>query len=208
MAFAKARRHTMHVRALRVGIVASGLAMTAALALVAAYDPFGRHAGALSIGKVEVDGTRVAMGQPVLSGYGRDGKPYVLRAAKAIQDSTKPGKVELEGIDAELDGGDSSAVHMTAKNGLYESQAERMDVSGDVHLTNASYTVALKTAKLDFKASRYSSSDPVFVTIKGGTEISADAVSATDAGKTLTFLGRVHSKMTPETPGDADKEPQ
>ncbi len=206
VAFARARRHSLTVRILRYGIISASVAIVFGLLLTTLYDPFGRRAPGLSVGKIEFDGARIAMDRPVLSGYGRDGKPYILHALRAVQDRANPGKVELEGIDADMVSSDNSKLHMVAQNGLYESQIEHMSVSGEVRLNSDAYDIKLKTATLDFKSGIYNSDDPVVITIRGGTDVSADSIIAADNGKTLTLVGRVRSRMAPEAQGSQQKD--
>ena len=42
------------------------------------------------------------MDRPKLTGFRRDGRAYVVNAAKAIQDVTHPTVVELRGVDGDL----------------------------------------------------------------------------------------------------------
>jgi len=196
-AFAAARRHSSLVRVLRVSLLGGALGVVAVLIAVAVFDPFGKKPAGLSIGAVGVDGTRVTMQRPRLSGYRNDGRAYLVNADKAIQDVSKPTLVELRGIDAELAMADNKSVRLTAESGFYDNTKEHMDVSNNVRIKSEQYDVRLSSASIDFKTGRYASSDPVTIVTRNGTTIAADSVTASDNGKVLAFAGHVRSSIQP-----------
>ena len=192
-AFAAARRHSRLVLRLRVAAPV-GLALgVAAVTLGAVFNPFREKAGELSIGELAISGPQITMGRPKLSGFRRDGSAYVVNAAKAIQDVTRPTLVELRDVDGELEMGDNGLLHVAAEIGFYDSVHEIMDLTQNVRLHNPAYDVTLKSAKIDFKSGLYASDEPVRVEMSNGTTIVADSVVARNRGEELTFSGHVRS---------------
>ncbi len=197
-AFAAARRHSRLVRFLRVAAPASVVVAVAALIVGAVFDPFRAKTSGLSIGELSVDGSKVTMGRPKLTGFRRDGRTYVVNAAKAIQDVTRPTLVELRGVDGDLGMADDGSLHITAEVGFYDSVRQSLDLSQEVRIHNSNYDVKLSSANIDFKAGVYRSGEPVTVVMTNGTTISADSALVRDNGQELTFSGHVRSVFLPE----------
>jgi lipopolysaccharide export system protein LptC len=201
-AFAAARRHSRLVRILRTALIFGVVGGIAALTGLGLYRTFGSALGQLSIGELSIDGTKITMDRPRLTGARPDGGAYVINAAKAIQDIKDPTDVDLVGIDGDIDPPDRDTLHLTATSGHYDSSQERLDLSGVVRLKNSSYSIDLRSAHIDFKTGSYSSREPVTVVTAAGASITADSGSARDNGKEITFEG--HAKTTIR-PSGADR---
>jgi len=197
-AFAAARRHSRLVRFLRVATPVGLFAGVAALIVGALFHPFRAKMAELSIGEVSVEGAKITMGRPKLTGFRRDGRAYVVNAAKAIQDVTRPTLVELHGVDGDLGMGDDGSLHIAAAVGLYDTASQSLDLSQDVRIHNSHYDVNLRSATIDFKAGVYRSGEPVTVVTTNGATISADSALARDNGEELTFSGHVRSTFSSE----------
>jgi lipopolysaccharide export system protein LptC len=195
-AFAAARRHSRLVRFLRVAAPVGLFVGVAALMVGALLHPFRAKMAELSIGEVSVEGAKITMGRPKLTGFRRDGRAYVVNAAKAIQDVTRPTLVELRGVDGDLGIGDDGLLHIAAAVGLYDSANQSLDLSQDVRIHNSSYDVTLRSATIDFKSGVYRSGEPVTVVTTNGATISADSALARDNGEELTFSGHVRSTFS------------
>ena len=200
-AFAAARRHSRLVRFLRVAAPASVVAGLAALIVGALFDPFRAKTDGLSIGELSVDGSKITMGRPKLTGFRRDGRAYVVNAAKAIEDVKRPTVVELRGVDGELGMADDGSLHISAAVGFYDSVRQALNLSQDVRIHNSSYDVKLRSATIDFKAGVYRSDEPVTLVMASGATITADSAVARDNGQELTFSGHVRSMFMPEAGG-------
>ncbi len=201
-AFAAAQRHSRLVRALRVALIVGVVGVIAGLAIKTIYRTFGAALPALQVGELSIDGTKITMNHPRLTGARQDGRGYVINAAKAIQDVRRPGQIELAGIDGTIGGADGDTLHVEASSGLYNTGKEAMDLSGVVRLRNSRYTVELKSAHIDFRAGAYSSTDPVNVLIFPASTISSDSASVREGGKEIEFDGHVKSLMRSD--GDSD----
>jgi lipopolysaccharide export system protein LptC len=192
-AFRSARSHSRLVRILRVAAPTSLVLAVALLVLGALFNPFRNLPGDVSFSSLGIDGMKITMGKPKLTGVRQDGRAYVVNAAKAIQDVTRPTMVELREIDGELGMADNQTVHITAAIGFYDSVKQTLDVSQDVRIHNANYDVRLDSASVDFKNGVYKSDKPVTVVMSNGTTISGDSALARNNGEELTFDGHVRS---------------
>ena len=198
-AFAAAKRHSRLVRFLRVATPAAALLAVATLIVFAVLDPFRREIGGLSIGELSVDGSKIVMSHPRLTGTRKDGRAYVVNAAKAIQDVAHPATVELREIDGDVAMGDNSRMRINAAFGLYDNVRQFLKLTQDVHLRSPSYDITLATADIDFKTGVYRSDQPVSVVTGNGATIQADSAEARDNGAELTFIGHVRSTFVGET---------
>ena len=208
-AFVAAQRHSRLVRRLRRAIPFGLALVAAALIVVALFDPFRAKVVALSVGELAVDGSKITMDRPKLTGFRRDGRAYVVNAAKAIQDVRKPTLVELRDVDGELEMGEDGALRVTADVGFYDSVHEVLDLTQNVRLRSPTYVVTLKKATIDFKTGLYDTEDPVTVKTSNGATIAADSATARNGGQELAFSGHVRSVFLPEadsSPGAAARE--
>jgi lipopolysaccharide export system protein LptC len=172
---------------------------------IAVFDPFGRLAGGVSVASIGLDGTKVTMDHPKLSGFRKDGRPYTVNAKKAVQDARHPTAVELYQIDADIALADNSLAHMTADSGLYDSTKEHMDLSDNIRVKSPQYEVWLESASVDFKNGLYASQDPVKIVMGNGTTIVGDSITATDNGKKLAVEGHVKTTIPPASAADDTK---
>jgi lipopolysaccharide export system protein LptC len=198
-AFAAARRHTWLVRGLRAVFIVGAVGAVAVLTALGLYRTFGAALGRLSIGEVSIDGTKIAMDRPRLTGARADGGSYVIDAAKAIQDIKHPTEVELVAIEGDIVPADHDTLHLTATSGHYDSARESLDLAGVVQLKNNSYTVDLSSAHIDFKSGAYASQAPVTVVTASGASIVADSAQVRDNGKEIMFDGHVRSIIRPNS---------
>jgi len=202
-AFRRAGRHSARVRFLRWTIVVGAGFGSALLALFAFFDPLGHLPKNISIGSVGVNGTRVTIDSPKLSGFRRDGRPYEVRAKAGIQDILKPNIIELVGVDARFGLADESQLRVTAANGAYDSTTDQAQLHGDVRFRNAvGYDFQLRSALLDLKGGAMKSAEPVIVLLNKST-ITANTIDITDDGHKMTFVGDVKSLFESQ---DADSD--
>jgi lipopolysaccharide export system protein LptC len=205
-AFAAAKRHSRLVRLLRIATPAAAVLAVATMIAVAVLDPFRHEVAGLSVGEFSVDGSKIVMSRPRLTGTRKDGRGYVVNAAKAIQDVAHPAAVELKEIDGDVAMADDSRMRIKAANGLYDNVHQFLKLTQDVHLRSPSYDVTLSSADIDFKSGVYRSDQPVSVVTSSGATIHADSAEARDNGAELTFVGHVRSSFVGETitpaPGD------
>ena len=197
-AFAEAGRHSQRVRFLRRAIVVVCTSAVGLLIFVSMFDPLGKLKGGLSIGSVGIDGTKVTMHDPKLSGVRRDGFAYEVKAATATQDTAAPKLLDLTKLDLKLGQADGSTTRITAPAGRYNTEAERLNLSGAVRFFNAGhYDMAMEQAVMDLRDGELSSDRRSVVTIPGG-RIEADSLLFSEQARVVSFDGNVHSVFTEE----------
>ena len=203
-AFRAAARHTSRVRLLRRLILSGAVALVVGVVAFAIFDPFHKVVPGVSIDSVGLDGTKVTMSHPRLSGYRNDGRPYEILAASAVQDIKAPTKFELHEMSAHLTMLDNTVTHVTAASGRYDSSHDLLDLDSEVHITSDS-GLDLKTqdAHVEFKGGSVVTHNPVTVAMRGNT-ITADSMRMTDGGRQITFEGHVKTLFVP---GEATPAP-
>jgi lipopolysaccharide export system protein LptC len=208
-AFARARRRSGWVRLLRKAILASVPATV--VAMVAIFNPFATKFEGLSFTGLSLNGTKVTMANPKLTGFRNDGQPYSVTAEKALQDIKNPTTVELQKLTGDVGMAGGETMRISADSGVYDTLAQRMRVSGNVRMSNARFDVRLRTADVDFKTGSYQSDDPVEIHVGEQTTVFSDRATARNNGQQLTFEGHVRTRMNspPDTTADADaKQPR
>lgn len=209
-AFAKADRHSRRVRRLRrLIIVGSGLAIAGFIAALF-WNPFSALPGNVSIGQATLNGTKVTMELPKLSGFRPDGRPYEVRAKSGVQDIRTPKVIELNEIEARIRTADDTNVNISAPRGIYDSSADTMVLASDaaegrIRVTSSSgYDIVLRSANIHFKDSTMTSDEPVTVRMKNNT-VSADKLEIADKGSVVVFSGNVKSTIVPDLGLEADQ---
>jgi lipopolysaccharide export system protein LptC len=198
-----AGRHSARVRFLRRAIVVVCVLAVGVVAVLAAFDPFRRLPRNISIGQVRVDGTRITVESPKITGMQKDGRPYEVMARAGIQDTTTPNIVELLGIDAKIGLSDASTLKVTAEHGTYDSLNDHLVMDGSAQIKNdVGYAIFMKSAHVDFKTGALVSSDSVNVVLNGGT-IAANQIDIENDGK-VSFEGAVKSIIEP---GESENAP-
>ncbi len=211
-AFRDADRHSARVRFLRRVILVGSFGAIVAVVGIGMFDPFSRLPKNISAAHTGLDGTRITMEAPKLSGYRQDGRPYELHAATGVQDIRKPSIIELHEVDARFTLSDSSVAHLESPAGTFDNQRNFMTFPGQVQITtNSGYDIHLQSAEMDFKAGTVSSNDPVSVRMTRGM-IAADRLSTTEGNQKITFDGNVQSTFdssdaTGASGGDAKENP-
>ncbi|MGE3247737.1 MAG: LPS export ABC transporter periplasmic protein LptC [Beijerinckiaceae bacterium] len=209
-AFADAFRHSRRVRFFKRAIIAGSSAILLMLGAYTIFDPFSKLPKDVSIAKATLNGTRITMERPRLSGFRKDGRPYQLRARSGIQDIRKPSIIELNEIEANIKIDENDTMNVQAPAGVFDSSADTIQLRGNagesyIRMKGANYAITLKSADVNFKAGTVHSGEPVDVQMNNGT-ILADSLDVADNGKKITFTGNVRTvlKAPPEKPGETE----
>ena len=192
-AFAAARRHTRRVRVARRALEAGVVLAIAALALLSLVHNFGRALRDVSFDGIGIEGGRITMDRPRLSGARPGGGGYNITAAKAMQDAGHPGDVDLALIGGEIVTPDREVSRLSANSGHYQGADETLDLSGDVRLQNARYQISLRSVHIAFKTGDYVSNEAVQARILPDTTIFADSFEVKESGVEATFIGHVRT---------------
>jgi lipopolysaccharide export system protein LptC len=207
--FAIAARHSRMVRILRVAVPAIViLAMTAVVA-VSVFNPFRMLLPKLPVdmGNLVVSGTKVTMESPHLSGYSADLRPYEMWAKTATQDLTDPDHVDLRTLRAKVLMEDQTTVILDARNGLFDSKQQLLDLHKDIFLQSSTgYEARLSQAFVDIAKGTVTSEEHVDVKLLNGTLI-ADKLRITGGGEVVRFEGNVQMNLVMDQPTPAAASP-
>jgi lipopolysaccharide export system protein LptC len=207
--FAIAARHSRMVRVLRVAVpVVVILAMTGVVA-VSIFNPFRLLLPKLPLdmGNLVVSGTKITMESPHLSGYTPDRRPYELWAKTATQDVTDPDHVDLKTLRAKVLMEDQSIVVMDAREGLYNSKEQLLDLHQDISLQSSTgYEAWLSQAFVDMGKGTVTSEEHVDVKLLNGT-LTADSLRVTGGGEVVRFEGNVVMNLENLPMSDAPVQP-
>ena len=191
--FAVAARHSRMVRLLRVAVPAAVILAMTAIVFVSVFNPFRMLLPKLPLdmGNLVVSGTKITMESPHLSGYSTDQRPYELWAKTATQDLTDPDHVDLKTLRAKVLMEDQTTVTMDARNGLFDSKQQLLDLHKDIFLQSSSgYEARLTQAFVDIGKGTVTSEEHVDVKLLNGT-LTADKLRITGGGEVVRFEGNV-----------------
>jgi lipopolysaccharide export system protein LptC len=192
-AYARAKRHSRTVRFFKVAIPAGAALAIGTVVAIAVFDPFGRMGG-LSLGPIQISGSKLTMENPRMTGFRKDNRGYEVTATTATQDVRKPTVVELKDMRVRLVMDNSGALARVAADfGVFDTVKEYLEMRQNVAVkTDNGQEVYLKSAAVDLKGGTVRSREPVAVKFPGGT-VDADAFEVQDNGKVMTFTGRVRT---------------
>ncbi|OYU47894.1 MAG: LPS export ABC transporter periplasmic protein LptC [Rhizobiales bacterium PAR1] len=190
-AFIAAERHSRRVRFLRRAIPLGCAAVLGSLVLRSfAGLVTGVDAGAEG---VSIQGRKIVMEKPKLSGFKRDGRSYELTATSATQDLKVPNIMDLDRLTARFQTGNDGWANLEGARGVYDSKIERLDVDGGLTVrTETGLNARLKDAQIEFKSGTIITDKPVEVTMPQG-DVEAESMRVLDNGRKLIFEGRVRS---------------
>ena len=192
-----ARRHSRHVRWLRVGVPAIIAAALFVVVVVNYMPTIGAFHIPTELGTLVIKGTKVTMQQPKMSGYTADSRPYQFTAKTAEQDITKPDLMELHQIEASIKMPDDSSVNVVSDSGLYNVKTEMLTLNDTVHVVSTSgYEVRLNQAVIDVHKGNVVSDQPVWVKLTNG-EVNAKRMEVLDGGSIIRFSGGVSTTLVP-----------
>ena len=204
--YAKAKRHSARVRLLRKAVPAVVVAAMATIIIASVFNPF-RILSKLpvDIAGLAVQGTKITMESPHLSGFTSDQRPYELWAKSATQDVADPNNVELHELRAKVQMEDKTGVTMDARNGLFDSKAQLLDLKDDIFLQSTTgYEARLTQASVDLGAGNVSSDEPVSVKLLNGT-LDAKRLRITEGGALVRFDGDVKMILIPDNATNAGR---
>lgn len=201
--FAAAENHSRRVRQLRrwIPIVCAGVVLVAVLGRY--LNPFKAVPGEVSLSAVSLQGAKLTMEQPKVSGFKRDSKAYEMVADSATQDIRKPNVVDMKAPVARIEMDKGSWARMSARTGIYDSNTEKLAVTEDVKVrTDSGMEMRLLQADVDFKTGVVVTAKPVEVDMPNGW-IRSERMQITENGDKAVFEGRVRSEFRDVTPPDA-----
>ncbi len=193
--FKAAHRHSARVRLFRRAAIAGALLAVTLISAVALLNPLRHLQDDITVGRAALDGTKITLDFPKISGVQTDGRPFEVKARSGTQDITVPDIIELLGIDSKIGAAGASTTRVSAARGIYDSQHDKMTLEGDIRIKSSTgYDIWLRTARIDFTTGGLVSEEPVTVILDGGT-IAAKQLDVSDNGHKVSFGGEVTSMI-------------
>ena len=193
--FKAAHRHSARVWLFRRAAIAGSLLAIALISAVALLNPLRHVPGDISVGRAALDGTKITLDFPKISGVQTDGRPFEIKARSGTQDITVPNIIELLGLDSKIGAADASTTWVSAARGIYDRQHDKMTLDGGIRIKSSTgYDIWLRTARIDFTTGGLVSDEPVRVILDGGT-IAAKQLDVSDNGHKVSFGGEVTSMI-------------
>jgi lipopolysaccharide export system protein LptC len=186
-----ARRYSIFVKFMKGALPLAALALGG---VVLAYALQPRDAGRMALtferlGRVEGD---LAMIKPRLSGIDNDGLPFVVTAARAIQEARGSDRVRLEEVTADISLKDGTSLHVTAAKGVIDTKTHVLQVSGGMHLmSKTGYDARTLSAVADLRAGTVHGENGIEAEGSFG-RITAQRFALDRETRQLRFWGDVH----------------
>ena len=198
--FAEAERHSRRVRQLRRWIPIVCLAVVLLAVLGRYLNPFKAIPEEITMSSVALQGAKLTMEQPKVSGFKRDSKAYEMVAETATQDIRKPNVVDMKAPVARIEMDKGSWARMSARTGVYDSNTEKLAVTDNVQVrTDSGMEMRLIDADVDFKTGVVITAKPVEVDMPNGW-IRSERMQITENGDKAVFEGRVRSEFRDVAP--------
>jgi lipopolysaccharide export system protein LptC len=147
---------------------------------------------------------------PRYAGVDRFNRPYVVTSAIGRQAPSREDLMSLERPRAEMTMHNGALVVVTATTAMYQSQAQLLDLFGDVNLVHENGTrFVTNTAHVDVAADTVVGNDPVTGHGPSG-DIAAQGFRVVNQGNTIVFIGRsdLFLKGTKPSPDPAATPPR
>jgi len=142
------------------------------------------------------DARELQMVNPRYAGVDREGRPYVVVAASGRQIPDRQDLMSLQRPRGDLKTQGGAEIVVTALSGVYQSQAQLLDLFGDVTVTHQNGTrFVTQTARLNAGTNTAQGSDPVTGNGPSG-EIKAQGFQILDQGQRVLFTGRSEMVLT------------
>ena len=183
-------RHSRRVALLRRLLPVIGLAL---LVLVAIWPRLVPLLESVRFGLPVIDlreAHQLRMLNPRYAGVDRENRPYVVTSAIGRQASDRDDLMSLERPRAEMTMHNGALVVVTAATAMYQSQAQLLDLFGDVNLVHENGTrFVTNAAHVDVAADSAVGNDPVTGHGPSG-DITAQGFRVVDKGNTIVFTGK------------------
>lgn len=205
--YGAAVRHSSRVRFLRRVLPALALVILGLAAFIAWLDPFRIVRDfPLDVMKLSIQGNKLVMDAPKLSGFTKDGRGYNITATAAAQDLTKTNIIELEGIKANFALTNNGSTELTATKGLYDAKGDTVQLTEGIAIrSTAGYEGKLQDATIEVKRGYVVTLNPVDITFNNGS-IRADRMEVFDNGARAIFEGGVRMMMRLPPPEEKTKQ--
>jgi lipopolysaccharide export system protein LptC len=183
-------RHSRRVALLKRLLPVVGAAL---LALVAIWPRLVPFLDSVRFGLSIIDlreAHELRMLNPRYAGVDRFNRPYVVTSAVGRQAPDRDDLMSLERPRAEMTTHSGALVVLTAATAMYQTQAQLLDLFGDVNLVHENGTrFVTSSAHIDVAADTAAGNDPVTGHGPSG-DITAQGFRVVDRGDTIVFTGK------------------
>jgi lipopolysaccharide export system protein LptC len=199
-----ARRHSIFVRFLRIGLPLGVIVGLTILVLVTYFKPMQIFEKIPSMsGNLGIQGSKITMQLPRIAGYTRDSRAYELTAENAVQDIAAPDMIELQNLRASMEMADKDVVNLTAKAGTYNTKGDKIVLRDQITVTSAAgYSAKLREAAVDMKQGNVTSEQAVEVTLPNGL-LTSNGLEIAESGAVIRFTNGVVLNLDPAKSGGA-----
>ncbi len=195
--FRKARRHSGHVRRLKILLPLAAVLIT--IGLIAATFLRSIVPDNITLDAASIENGMIVMTNPGMSGRNSDGIRYSLKADRALLPAANPddSTVLLENVIATVPVEDNVTAVVDAARTLYDRATEKLTINDPftIEMSNGMHA-DFTSAEIDIKAGTLSSDTPVSVTAPQASVV-AENVNIIDNGQKIRFGGGVHVTLSP-----------
>ena len=201
-----ARRHSLFVRVMRIGLPLGVIIGLTALVLFSYFKPMQIFDKLPSVsGNLGIQGSKITMQLPKIAGFTRDSRAYELTAENAVQDIAAPDVIELQNLRAKMEMQDKDIVNLTAKAGTYNTKGDKIVLRDQIVVTSGQgYSARLREAAVDMKAGNVTSDQPVEVTLPNGL-LTSNGMEIAESGAVIRFNRGVVLTLDPAKTSEAAK---
>jgi lipopolysaccharide export system protein LptC len=189
-ATAAANPYSRRVARLRLILPATGLAM---LLVVAAWPRLAPIFERIRFAFPAIDlrdARELRMLNPRYAGIDRQNRPFLVTAAIGRQVPDRQELMELEGPQADLKTKGGAAIVITAVSGMYQSQAQMLDLFSNVTLVHENGTrIVTQSARVDVANNAASGREPVEGHGPSG-DVKGQGFQVLDKGEDIIFTGQ------------------
>jgi len=203
-AFVRARRHSLMVRVLKVGLPVAAVVTTGALfvsptMLLRVASP-GLNA---TVGAVQITTDQLRMINPRYDGFTADKGHYVVTAKAAVQMLDNTDLMRLETVHGHIDQVDQSWTDLTSKAGTFQIKSKAMQLTGGIVITTSTQArVELDHADMDVDKKLVTSDAPVTMTMPNGT-LKGRGLLVDNAARRVLLRSAVVAHLLPPKRPDA-----
>ena len=193
--YRKALAHSARVRRLKILLPIAALAISMAFVTVSWVRSL--IPDNLEIAGARIEGGKIVMEKPAISGRNDDGISYFMNARRALQDITNPNDFTLEDIEAAVPVRGDLIARIKATSAQYDRSTDDLVLTDPFTVSLSSGLKAeFRSAHLDVHGGTLTSSDPIAVTYKNMSMV-ANSLDITDKGRVIRFSGKIKMVVEP-----------
>lgn len=200
-------RHSRRVALLKRVLPAIGVALLLLIAVWPEVSPLWERMR-VAFPAIDLrDARELRMIAPRYAGVDRLGRPFVVTAAVGLQVPDRQDLMSLQSPRADMKTHRGADVVVTAATGIYQSQAQLLDLFGNVTLVHQNGTrFVTDAARVDVADNSVEGSDPVEGHGPSG-DVKAQGFRILDKGDTVVFTGKSDLLLRGAKPGTQKSAP-